>query len=139
MNATTTNAPKLPADRLNFRRPLAQILSDLSKPIPERLLRHRVVQGGKTLSYLPWYHAARLLDFYAPGWEGSVKEIQKVDDLVVVTYAITLHTQEGSFTREATGQEFVEKSFTDAVCAAEQQAFKRAAARFGLALDLYDE
>jgi len=134
----TQNTPKLPADRLNFHRPLAKILSDLSKPIPERLLRHRI-QGGKTFSYVPWYHAARLLDLYAPGWEGSVKEIKQISGLAVVTYAVTIHAAEGSFTREATGQEEIDKSFADAICAAEQQAFKRACARFGLGLDLYED
>ena len=140
MNAQTPNAPKLPADRLSFRRPLAQILSDLSKPVPERLLRHRVLtKEGKTLNYIPWYHVARLMDLYAPGWEGSVKQIQQINGLVVVTYAVTIHTSDGSFTREATGQEDLDRNFADAVCSAEQQAFKRACARFGLGLDLYED
>jgi len=140
MNAQTPNAPKLPADRLKFRRPLADIISDLSKPVPERLLRHRVLtKEGKTLTYIPWYHVARLMDLYAPGWEGSVKQIQQINGLVVVTYAVTIHAEEGCFTREATGQEDLDKNFADAVCSAEQQAFKRACARFGLGLDLYDD
>jgi len=124
----------LPNDRPKYR-PLAQILSDLSRPVPERFLAKRI--QGKTLTYIPWYHATRLLDQYAPGWEGFVKDIRQVGNLVVVTYAITIHAAEGSFTREATGQETLDKSFTDAVCNAEQQAFKRAAARFGLGLNLY--
>ena len=140
MNAQTPNAPKLPADRLSFRRPLAQILSDLSKPVPERLLRHRALtKEGKTLTYIPWYHVARLMDLYAPGWEGSVKQIQQINGLVMVTYAVTIHAEEGCFTREATGQEDLDKNFADAVCSAEQQAFKRACARFGLGLDLYED
>jgi len=132
------NAPKLPADRLKYRRPITEILSDLSRPVPQKFLATRT-QGGKKLTYIPWHHAARFLDWYAPGWEGSVKDIRQVGNLVVVTYAITIHAQEGSFTREATGQEILDKNFTDAVCAAEQQAFKRACARFGLGLELYND
>ena len=132
-------SPKLPAERLQFRRPIAQILSDLSRPIPERLIRRRVGQGGKTVSYIPWYYAARLLDLYAPGWIGEVKGIQEIGDFVVVTYAITIQAEEGTFTREATGQERLNNGFTEAVCSAEAQAFKRACSKFGLALDLYED
>ena len=130
--------PKLPADKIRYRRPLAQILSDLSRPIPEKFLAKRV-QGGKTLTYIPWNHVTRLLDYYAPGWTGRIKQVQQIGELVVVTYSLSIHAQEGIFTREATGQESLNnRSFADAVCTAEQQAFKRAAARFGLGLDLYN-
>jgi len=132
------NAPRLPADRLMFRKPIAEILSDLSRPIPERLLEKRT-QGNQTLTYVPWHHAARLLDFYAPGWEGQVTEIKQVANYVVVTYQITIHAAEGAFSRQATGQESLEgKTFGDCVCNAEAQAFKRACAKWGLGLDLYD-
>ncbi len=131
---------KLPADKLNFRRPIAEVLSDLSKPVPKRLLRQRTLTGGKVLTYIPWHQATRLLDFYAPGWEGHIVEVKQIANYVVVIYQITIHAAERSFTRQATGQESLEgKNFTDAICTAEQQAFKRACARFGLGLDLYNE
>ena len=27
------------------------------------------------LTYIPWYFVARLLDYYAPGWQGQVVSI----------------------------------------------------------------
>jgi hypothetical protein len=142
VSTQTPNAPKLPAERLKYQKSITEILSDLSRPVPKRLLRHRVLtkEGGKVLTYIPWHEATRLLDFYAPGWEGHVVEVKQIANYVVVVYQITIHAAEGIFARQATGQESLEgKTFTDAICAAEQQAFKRAAARFGLGLDLYKE
>jgi hypothetical protein len=132
------SSSKLPVERLIYRRSIREILSDLAKPIPDRLLATRK-QGNQVLTYVPWHYACRLLDLYAPGWEGSIRGIQQVGNLVVVVYAITIHSEEGAFTREATGQESLDgKNFGDAVCNAEAQAFKRAAAKFGLGLDLYE-
>ena len=57
---------------------------------------------------------------------------------MIVTYTIRIPTAEGVVSRSATGSEKLGSGF-DPVASAEQQAFKRAAARFGIGLDLYDK
>ena len=57
---------------------------------------------------------------------------------MIVTYTIRIPTAEGIVSRSATGSEKLGSGF-DPVASAEQQAFKRAAARFGIGLDLYDK
>jgi hypothetical protein len=59
-------------------------------------------------------------------------------DTVIVSYAISIPTAEGIITRAAVGSDKLGSGF-DPVASAEQQAFKRAAARFGIGLDLYDK
>jgi hypothetical protein len=47
-------------------RTIADIITDLSKPIPDRLLKTKTV-GGQKIRFIPWYTAVRFLDLYAPG------------------------------------------------------------------------
>lgn len=127
-----------------FARPIAEILEDLAKPIPKRLLKQLEKQDSSTgeiasLDYIPWYTVARLLDLYAPGWEGRVEHVQTAGDRLVITYALTVHAAEGVFTRTATGSEALNYGgYGDVSSNAESMAFRRAAAKFGLGLDLYD-
>jgi hypothetical protein len=132
-----------------FRRPISEILSDLNKPIPQRFLATRK-QGGTTLTYIPWINVVRLLDYYAPGWEGGVVQMHTTGDRIFITYRLTIHAQEGSFSREATGTEVLkevsaktgeikELAYGDPSSNSESMAFRRAAAKFGLALHLYDK
>src|SRR5688572_4169329 len=92
------STPPLPA----FGRPVAEIIRDLRKPIPARLVKSRS-QGGSSIDYIEWHTACRILDSYAPGWEGRVTDVKWTEGAVVITYAVTVHAAEGSFTREATG------------------------------------
>ena len=46
-----------------YGRPLAEILADLAKPLPNRFLSQRR-QGGQQIPYLSWHHANRLMDFF---------------------------------------------------------------------------
>ena len=122
-----------------YGRALSEILSDLSKPLPARFLNHRK-QGGKQLTYISWHHANRLMDYFTGGgWEGCVSNTHTTPDEVYITYRVTIHTQEGHISREATGSEkLANNAWGEAIAKAESQAFRRACARFGLALYLYD-
>ncbi|WP_088892004.1 hypothetical protein [Leptolyngbya ohadii] len=128
-----------------YKRPILDILADLAKPIPRRFIGQLEKKDRRTgkvayLDYVPWYHVAKLLDFYAPGWEGEITHIQVMGDRIVLTYALTIHAQEGDFVRTATGQELLDcGSYGDPSSNAESMAFRRAAAKFGLGLDLYDK
>lgn len=136
-----------------FRRPITEILADLSKPIPGKYLAKRQ-QGGAVLTYLPWYNAVKLLDRCAPGWDYAITQIHTTSDRIFVTARITIRASEGDFSREATGTELlketrwnketkalevVELAYGDSSSNAESMALRRAAAKFGLALYLYDK
>ena len=146
MQSTHSKAPNSPnltvveqPLHLAFARPLAEILTDLAKPVPKRFLAQRK-QGGQNLTYIPWHHVNRLLDYFAPGWEGEVTKIVCTSDRVFVTYCLSVHAAEGVFSREATGTELLNcSSYGDPTSNAESMAFRRAAARFGLGLGLYQK
>jgi len=120
-------------------RKLERVLEDLSKAIPQRHLRTKK-KGGVTLSFSPWYRVMKILDHYTRGyWDGTVKDVYTSEGRVVVTYSITIHGENGSLTREATGTEVLDVQYGDPSSNAEAQAFKRACARFGLGLHLYEK
>lgn len=115
-----------------------EIQNALKAPIPSEYLSTRN-QGGQTLSYVTWYHATKLADERAPGWSGRVSSVTAVGNNVAVVYAITIPCDEGVVVREATGFEPMDsKGYGDPLSNAESMAFRRALAKHGLALDLYE-
>ena len=121
-------------------RPLADILEDLQKPIPERLLETKRIQGTE-ITYVPWYRAQKILNHYCRGfWEYRIVERwQKNDGDFMMTVEITIHAQEGTFSRQGTGREEPGVTgFGDTQSNAESMAFRRAAAKWGLGLELYE-
>lgn len=118
---------------------LAEIIAALSKPLPDSLLQTKT-KGGTQITFMSWRTCQRILDKHAPGWSGKVTQIVCTGDRTAVGYAISIPTSDcGDVMRSATGTEDEEDSgWGDPVTKAEQQAFKRAAARFGLGLYLYD-
>ena len=123
---------------LRFRS-ITQIISDLSKEIPQRHLKSRI-QGGKTLSYISWDTAARFLDHYACGWSCEIRNVSQIGERCVVVVRITIPCLEGLVWREASGTEDEElRGYGDPSSNAEAMALKRAAAKFGLGLYLYQK
>ncbi len=120
-------------------RSINAIIDDLSKPVnPQRLKARK--QGGNTLTYLPWYQAVRYLDHFAPGWSYEVRSVAQIGERVVVTVRISVPCVEGVVFREATGQEALDcGSYGDPSSNAESMALRRAAAKFGLCLYLYEK
>jgi hypothetical protein len=119
--------------------PLADILDGLAKPIPERLLETRR-QDDQEITYIPWYRAQKILNHYTGGfWEYEVVERTFTDTRLLLTVRIIVHAAEGSFHREGTGIEDLDVDrFGDPQSNAESMAFRRAAAKWGLGLDLYE-
>lgn len=146
---------------------LSQIIAALSRPLPRSILQQRK-QGGATIDYLPWYEANRILDKYCPGWTWEVRQIVITDARLFLMGRLTIPTAEGLVYREATGTELLkdekevwigekpnrqllkdefdrpvtelkELAYGDPSSNAESMAFRRAAARFGLGLYLYDK
>jgi hypothetical protein len=159
MSNTTTKIPPL-SDRLTeeiaaqdesakpevkqpkaFARLLAEILADLSKPIAPKHLKEKK-RGSSTLKYIPWYTAIKYLDYYAPGWKSEVRSVVWFDGRIVLTVRLTIVAAEGEFWREATGTEEEpdegSQMYGDPSSNAESMALRRAAAKFGLGLYLYD-
>jgi hypothetical protein len=122
-------------------RPLAEILRDMNKRVPDKVLKVKN-DNGVSLKYIPWYHANRMLSFYAPGWSGEVRSITFAADssTVSVVYRVTIRGSDGEAWRESSGTASVsDTQFGDPVQKAEGMAFRRACARFGLGLYLYHE
>ncbi|KAI3728475.1 hypothetical protein L6452_17112 [Arctium lappa] len=121
-------------------RPLAEILRDLNKRIADNII---VKQSDNTNStFIPWYHANRMLSFYAPGWCGEIRDVIFSDTgSVTVVYRVTVRGSDGEAHRESTGtvSSATNDENVDPVAAAEEIAFCRACARFGLGLYLYHE
>lgn len=117
---------------MNFR----ELREELNKPTDPNLIRRRQ-QGGTELDYLEWFSVNRLLNWHCPGWSGEAS-VTVAGEYVIVVYTISIPTEEGIVSRAAVGSEKLGSGF-DPVASAEQQAFKRAAARFGIGLDLYEK
>lgn len=118
---------------------LSQIVESLSKPLPKNLLESKKV-GGMMISYIPWHKAVLVLDKYAPGWAWEVRTIHTTDKDLFLIGRLTIPTSDGLMYREATGtNSLTDTAYGDASSNAESMAFRRAAAKFGLALYLYDK
>jgi hypothetical protein len=132
---------------------IAQIIAMLSRPLPKQLTETRK-QGGKQITFIPWHQVNRVLDKYAIGWSWTITSIITTDDRIFLTGRLTVPTCDGDISREATGTEELkeiktdiktgevtikERAYGDPSSNAESMAFRRAAARFGLGLYLYDK
>ncbi|XP_041014385.1 DNA repair RAD52-like protein 2, chloroplastic [Juglans microcarpa x Juglans regia] len=132
-----------PTNSSCITRPLVEILRDLNKRIPDNIIKtssppphddHTV-----PTTFIPWYHANRMLSFYAPGWCGEMRDVIFAENgSVTVVYRVTIRGSDGEAHRESTGTVSPgEGHIVDPVAAAEEIAFCRACARFGLGLYLY--
>ena len=121
------------------QRSITQIVADLSKPVnPQRLAKR--TQGGRELTYIPWFQAVRYLDKYAPGWRFEIRSVSQVGENLVMTVRITIVCAEGEVYREASALEPIKGTgFGDAATNCESAALRRAASKFGLCLGLYDK
>lgn len=112
------------------------ILSALSQPLPENLIRQRVgwrdaAGREQIIDYIDWHTAAGILDEVCPDWSHEVRDVAVIGDLVAVTAAITIR----GVTRCGIG---VDSALDErGIKGAEHDALKRAAVKFGLARSLY--
>ncbi|HMS39058.1 MAG TPA: Rad52/Rad22 family DNA repair protein [Pyrinomonadaceae bacterium] len=120
-------------------RSIRDIVKDLSKPVAKRHLRTRK-QGGQQIEYISWYDAIKYLDHYAPGWCYEIRRVDSIGGKLILTIRLSVPCQEGIVFREATGQEDeMHDKFGDSSSNAESMALRRAAAKFGLGLSLYEK
>ncbi|XP_022774790.1 DNA repair RAD52-like protein 2, chloroplastic [Durio zibethinus] len=133
-----------PSNSSCITRPLVEILRDLNKRIPDNIIKppsNSSSSSSSSSTFLPWYHANRMLSFYAPGWCGEVRDVIFADNgTITVVYRLTIRGSDGEAHRESTGTvSSSDINIVDPVSAAEEIAFCRACARFGLGLYLYHE
>ncbi|CAL5349586.1 unnamed protein product [Camellia sinensis] len=83
----------VPLDKSScITRPLAEILRDLNKRIPDNIIK----TDDASTPFIPWYHANRMLSFYAPGWCGEVRDVIFSDNgSVTVVYRVTIRGSDG--------------------------------------------
>jgi len=142
MQAPTDRPPKAnndtPKDK-PIARPLQDIVADLHLPVPKRVLKNKKL-GGNNITFIPWYRVAKMMDFYAPGWEYEITDKTITASHVMMTVRVYINAKEGRFYREATGIETLNvKGFGDPTSNAESMAFRRACAKWGLGIDLYEK
>ncbi|KAJ6943909.1 hypothetical protein NC652_009365 [Populus alba x Populus x berolinensis] len=118
-------------------RPISEILRDLNKRIPDNIIK----PPNSSSTLIPWFHANRMLSFYAPGWCGEIRDVIFAENgSVTVVYRVTIRGSDGEAHRESSGTvSSSDVDIEDPVAAAEEIAFCRACARFGLGLYLYHE
>lgn len=111
------------------------ILEELSKPLPESVIRQRVgwmdSEGEHWIDYIDWQTAAEILDRACADWSYEVRDVTIIGDMVAVTAAITIKgvTRCGVGVGSATDENGIKRAETDAL--------RRAAVKFGLARSLY--
>ncbi|MGK7951554.1 MAG: hypothetical protein AB4368_22900 [Xenococcaceae cyanobacterium] len=145
------NSPKVTAINnrplsKKFRRSIADILADFSKPIPARLVSKKPVfsrQNGKLtktgeVNYVSWSNYIKLLDYFAPGFDWEIRTHYLHNQIVVVEGRLTIKAEEGDFIREATGYEEIgNDGYGNAVNNAEASALRRCCAKFQLGLQFW--
>lgn len=124
-------------------RSIQAIIGDLSKPIKARHLKQKT-KGGRAMDFIPWYHAVKYLDLYAPGWCYQVTNtVWNRENRLVLTVRLSIPAMEGIISRDATGTEEEpeegERMYGDPSSNAESMALRRAASKFGLGLYLYNK
>ena len=139
INNPETDDLETKPDTENGLRSIREIVKDLSKPVAKRHLRTRK-QGGKEIQYIAWHDAVKYLDHYAPGWCYEVRSIDSIAGKLILTIRLSIPCLEGIVYREATGQEDETlETYGDSSSNAESMALRRACAKFGLGLSLYNQ
>ncbi|KAH9304862.1 hypothetical protein KI387_009266 [Taxus chinensis] len=140
-NNAGEETPSSEVPSLNTGRSLADVLQDLNRRVPDKLIRTRV-EDGYSSKYIPWHIVNRIMNLHAQEWSGEVRGITYSTDgkSVSVVYRVTIYGVDGEMYRESTGTSSAsDTNFGDPVQKAEAMAFRRACARFGLGLHLYHE
>lgn len=133
------SAKEEPGAGFDAPRPLAEIQRDFQKPIPLRLLETKTIDGNQ-LTYCPWYRVQKIVNHYTGGfWEYEVQDKTFTPKDMLITVRIYVIAAEGRFYREGTGLESLKSTgYGDYQSKAESMAFRRAAVRWGIGVDLYE-
>lgn len=117
---------------LNFSATLQELRRNVDPKLVKQREGWRDRNGNvQMVDYVEWHTVADILDDSAPHWTHTVKNIEQIGDIMIVTVAITIDgvTREGIGTGNSHNEMGIKK--------AEHDALKRAAVKFGIARDLY--
>src|SRR3990167_2285253 len=134
----------------------AKLIRVLGRKTPKSAIKTRPGPGGKSFSYVPWAYVANLLNkVFGPAWSiefigvpdriplPPIKKAGKPDvERVEVMVTIRLRTPWGVQEAPASHTYYpsnAEQLYGDVVQSARSKALRRAAANWGVALDLYFE
>ena len=131
-----------PARPMPVKPPMHVILSGLRTRIPKKYIKHidnKKVKKG--IPYITWQTAHAMLDFFTGGhYETEVTKMEILGAEAVVTVKLTIHSGDGSTSREDIGTAPLKSaSSASPFMVAQRRAFKRAAAQFGLASHLKED
>jgi hypothetical protein len=123
---------------------LQQILEQLQQPVPQSVLKHLEKKSKKTgkvarIPFIPIWNYYELLDQRVgmENWELSL-EITQTGNLTVAIASLTLHGEDRSITRMATGNEDNDlDGYGDPTSNATAQAVRRVCGVFGLSRELW--
>jgi hypothetical protein len=119
-------------------KPASEVLEALQRPVDRRHVR-QLKKGAVTLDYVPWFLIAKHLHHRSPGWCWKVQSVQEVGGSVVVHGTLLVPTADGTLRYDAVASEALKgSSQAPAAEVAESACLRRAAAKSGLAIDLYD-
>lgn len=127
---------KMSASSAPQEKGLKEITDNLSRPLPESYLKFKKIKQNK-IKFLPWENVVKILNKHCVGWTWEILDIKEIGDRVVIQGRLTIPAKEGNFSREATGNSETQTSnYGDCFSNAEAMAFKRAAKKFGLGIDI---
>ncbi len=116
----------------------AETLLELQRPVDERHFRTRR-QGGKELTYVPWYTLVRHLQHRAPGYSWELKAVSQVGEWVTVVGRLTVPTLDGALVYENVSSERLDaSSFAPPVETAASSCLRRCCALAGLGLSAWE-
>jgi len=116
------------------------IKRELRKATPKKERRTRAGPGGMKLTYAPWsYVADRLNEVFGPNWsfESIVEPKMQNGEVIVGIRLLTPLGHQDAFGGHRYQSNNPNASYADALQSAMSKALRRAAARWGVALDLY--
>lgn len=120
---------------------IQEIIKELSKPTPKENIKKMPGKGGSApLDYLEWHYVTEVLNRTC-GWQGKVSRVEVIDKEVVVQFDLGIQDDEGQWywRSDVWGEPLGKKGFGGSVAVAKQHAFKRAAANFGIGIELYQK
>lgn len=120
---------------------LQSMLLALAEPVPPEFISKRK-QTGQCILYIAWYDLISLLQQRAgiDGFSWAITDTKQVGERFVMTGRLTIYGEDGSRSMDATGQEVLKcTSYGDPSSNAEAMALRRACAKFGLGLVLWQK
>ena len=116
---------------------ILEFIANMFEEIPSDLLQTRK-QGGSEITFVPWHVAHWLAVERSHGLLSyEVLEVTPTNKGILVKVRYTFHGADGTIWMDGTGYEQHGQGWGGPLPSAESQAARRALARFGLGLYLY--